>query len=363
VSAGALPRFADPALLRGVARKLADTAGDRPLCFMHVCGTHENAIARFGLRSLLPHDVRVIAGPGCPVCVCPPGDIELAATLALEHGATLTTFGDMVPVPGRTSLATARARGGDVRVVAGAADAVALAREDPSRQVVFFAVGFETTACTTAAALLADPPENFSVLASHRVIPPALEALVARDDLQLDGFLLPGHVATVTGTDPYEALAARCGRPMVAAGFEPLDVMLGLAELVARATEGRAGVDNAYPRAVRAAGNPRAIEMMGRAFVPEDAAWRGLGVIPGSGLALHSGLAHHDAAARFGVAPDPDLPECLPGCICGDVMAGLAGPEDCTLFGRACTPDDPRGPCMVSFEGTCRNRYLYRDVE
>ncbi len=355
--------FRDPARLHGVAARLARAAGDRELRLMHVCGTHENAIARFGLRSLLPPGVRVIAGPGCPVCVCPPGDIELAATLALDRGVTLCTFGDMVPVPGRTSLQAARARGAGVRVVTGAADAVALARRAPEREVVFFAVGFETTACTTAAALLADPPANLSVLVSHRTIPAALEALVARPELRLDGFLLPGHVATVTGTEPYEALAGRVARPMVAAGFEPLDVMHGLAELVEAAVAGGGAVGNAYPRAVRAAGNPRARQMMDRVFAVVDAPWRGLGTIPASGLVLRDAFAAHDALRRLGVAPDPALPDSLPGCRCSDVMAGLIEPPECALFADTCTPEAPRGPCMVSFEGTCRNRYLYRDVE
>jgi len=328
---------------------------------MHVCGTHENAIARNGLRSLLPGAVEVIAGPGCPVCVCPPADIDLAARLALDHGAGVATVGDMMRVPGRVSLTEARTRGGDVRVVDGAAGAVRWAREEPEREVVLFAVGFETTACTTAAAVLAEPPPNLSFLLSHRLIPPALSALLTMDDLRIDGFLMPGHVLTVAGTEDYTPLAVASGRPMVVAGFEPVDVMLGLARLVELAGEGRGEVANAYPRAVRSGGNAKALAMMDRAFQAVDARWRGLGEIPGSGLALQPELSSLDACQRFGVEPDPDLPDSLPGCSCGDVMAGRLDPTECPLFGESCTPEAPRGPCMVSFEGTCRNRYQYRE--
>ncbi len=354
-------RYRDPVLVRELAERIHATASARPLRFMHVCGTHENAIARHGLRTLLPDGLEVIAGPGCPVCVCPPADIDLAVRLALDHGAGVATVGDMMRVPGRLSLTEARARGGDVRVVDGAAGAARWARAEPDRQVVLFAVGFETTACTTAAAVLADPPPNLSFLLSHRLIPPALDALLTMDDLRIDGFLMPGHVMTVTGIRDYEPLAASSGRPMVVAGFEPVDVMLGLAELARLARDGRGEVLNAYPRAVRTDGNPRALEMMDRVFVPVDARWRGLGEIPGSGLALRPDPAHRDACERFGVRPDPELPDSLPGCACGDVMAGRIDPLECVLFGEACTPERPRGPCMVSFEGTCRNRYQYRE--
>ena len=354
--------FRDPDLVHDLTRRVRAAAPDRPLRFMHVCGTHENAIGRFGLRSLLPDGIEVVAGPGCPVCVCPPADIELAVRLALDHGAGIATVGDMVRVPGRTSLAEARGRGADVRVVDGAAGAVRWARDEPGRQVVLFAVGFETTACTTAAAALANPPPNLSFLLSHRVIPPALEALLGMDGLRIDGFLLPGHVMTVAGLVDYRPLAAASGRSMVVAGFEPVDVMLGLAELTRLAADGRGEVINAYPRAVREDGNPRARAMMGRAFAVEDARWRGLGEIPGSGSALAGDLRHLDACQRFGVAPDPGVPDSVPGCACGEVMAGQVDPVDCPLFGSKCTPERPRGPCMVSFEGTCRNRHQYGGV-
>ena len=329
---------------------------------MHVCGTHENAIARHGLRQRLPAGVRVTAGPGCPVCVCPPPDIQMAAELAVEHGAVVATFGDMLRVPARLSLERARTLGGDVRVVLGAHDAVQIARQEPDRQVVMFAVGFETTSCTVAAAVVAEPPANFSLLTSHRVIPPALEALLCVEDLDLDGFLLPGHVLTVTGLEPYVPFARRSGLPAVVAGFEPVDVMLGLRDLVRLAVEERSEAHNAYTRAVLPGGNPRAQARVDRVFERADVRWRGLGTIPGSGLKLRQEYAHLDAMRRFGLQPATDLPDDLPGCRCGEVMVGRLDPADCPLFGSVCTPEDPQGPCMVSAEGTCRSRYLYREV-
>jgi hydrogenase expression/formation protein HypD len=353
--------FRDPGLADGVVRKLRSLEHSGHLSFMHVCGTHENSIARHGLRSLLPSWISVIAGPGCPVCVCPPTDIEMAVRLALDHDVIVVTFGDMMAVPGRTSLAEARSEGADIRVVMGAGAAVDLARRTPGRQVVMLAVGFETTACTTAAAILADPPQNFSVLLSHRILPPALEALVTVDDLQIDGFLMPGHVLTVVGTRVFDDLAQATRRPLIVAGFEPLDVLLGLLRLTQAATAGLALSGNAYPRAVRPEGNLKARAAMDRVFESIDAPWRGFGVIPSSGLGLRQEFRHLDAARRYGLTPDTSIPDELPGCRCGDVMIGRIDAAECTLFGRVCTPEEPRGPCMVSFEGTCRNRYMYQD--
>jgi hydrogenase expression/formation protein HypD len=241
-------------------------------------------------------------------------------------------------------------------------EAVTLARAHPDRQVVMLAVGFETTACTTAAAMLAGPPDNFSLISAHRLIPPALHALLGLEALRLDGFLLPGHVTTITGTADYEAFATASGLPAAVAGFEPVDILLALERLAALATQGRVAVTNAYARAVRPAGNPAARQAMADVFEPVDAPWRGLGVITASGLALRAGYRRHDALARFDLTLDATLPECLPGCRCGQVMVGLAEPEDCPLFDAACTPTAPRGPCMVSQEGTCRSRYVYREV-
>lgn len=364
-----VPSFRDPRAVAGFVRELrALTPPPRAITCMHVCGTHESAVARFGLRGLLPEWLRLIAGPGCPVCVCPAEEIARAARLALEPGVVLASFGDMVRVPGHPSLEEARGRGGDVRVVLGVDDAVELARAEPDREVVFFAVGFETTACTTAAALLCEPPANFSVLCAHRRIPPALEALLALEDVAVDAFLLPGHVIAVAGLGEYERAVREGGRPAAVAGFEPLDVLLGLRELVRMSRDGSAELVNVYRRAVRPEGNPRAREAMDRAFRVIDAAWRGLGVIPGSGYDLREEFATHDARRRFapllartaaGLASHaPDLH----GCRCGDVMVGRIDPSDCRLFAAACTPESPQGACMVSAEGTCRTRYLFREV-
>lgn len=347
-------RYQDPSLVHALAARLAAFSPGRVLRFMHVCGTHENAIGRFALRSLLPDWLKLIAGPGCPVCVCPPSDIDLAVRAALDHGAVVATFGDVVRVPARVSLAEARAAGADVRVVYSPADAVRLAETLPDREVVFFALGFETTACTVAAALQAAPPPNFSVVGAHRLIPPAMAFILGLPDVPLDGYLLPGHVMTVMGTGEYEAFAARHGVALSVAGFEPVDVLLGLVQLVEQTVEGRPRLDNAYRRLVRPEGNERARAAIEAVFTPTDARWRGIGTIPGSGLALRPSYRHLDAAVRFGLVPDPTIQDIQPGCSCHRIMLGQIDPPACALFGSRCTPESPVGPCMVSAEGTCR---------
>jgi len=343
----------DRELVQGLARRLRELRPNRPLRFMHVCGTHEHEIAHHGLRRLMPDWLEVIAGPGCPVCVCPVSELDLGARLGLEHGAVVTSFGDLIRVPARVSLAQARERGADVRVVTSAAEAAQLARRMPQREVVFLAVGFETTACTTAAAALADPPPNLSFVVSHRLVPPALQALLSAAELELDGFLLPGHVTAVEGVTPYRELGGALGLKMAVAGFEPSDILDGLLALVQRVLQDRPGVDNCYPRAVRAEGNPAARAAIRRVFEPVDAPWRGLGVIPGSGLGLRAPLRAMDARVRFGIEPDTSLDVPDPGCRCDEILLGLCTPADCPLFGGGCTPEHPHGACMVSGEGTC----------
>jgi len=355
-----LAAFRDAARVRALSQAIARLDPGRPVRLMHVCGTHENALCQFGLRDLLPPWLTLVAGPGCPVCVCPASDLDLAVRLALDPRVVLATFGDVVRVPARTSLSDARARGADVRVVYGAADAVALARAMPDREVAFFAVGFETTACTTAAALRADPPPNFSVLCSHRLVPPALDALLGLPGVAPEGFLLPGHVITVTGLAAYHDLAARRPIAMAVGGFEPVDLLLAIRDLVEQVVISRPRVGNDYGRVVRDAGNPAAVAAMGDVFEARDAAWRGIGTIPASGLGLRPAFAGRDAAGRFGLAPDPTVTDIEPGCRCGDVLLGRLEPEACPLFARACTPDAPIGPCMVAFEGTCAARYRHR---
>ena len=358
----AAARFRDPEEVRALAAVINRIEPGRQLRVMHVCGTHENALCQFGLRDLLPGWLKLVAGPGCPVCVCPAGDIDMAVRLGLEHGATVATFGDVVRVPARITLLEVKARGGDSRIVYGIDDAIRIARENPGRQVVFFAVGFETTACTTAAALKRGVPENFSVLVSHRLVPPALRALLASEGEALDGFVLPGHVMAVAGLEEYRALADDERVAMAVAGFEPLDLLLAIKELAERIVAPARHPDrvfNAYGRAVPEGGNPAARAAMAEVFEPCDASWRGIGVIPGSGYRLREGYAAHDAARRFGIAPDPEIKDTHPGCRCGEVLLGRIEPEDCPLFRNGCNPDRPIGACMVAFEGTCHARYRH----
>ncbi|HEY3355846.1 MAG TPA: hydrogenase formation protein HypD [Polyangia bacterium] len=352
-------RFRDPALVARLVASLAARAPGRPLRFMHVCGTHENFIGQYGIRDLLPPWLKIIAGPGCPVCVCPAAEIDLAARLALERGVVLATFGDVLRVPARLSLAAAKAQGADVRIVYSPADAVALAVKEPRQEVVFFAVGFETTACTVASVLALAPPPNFSIVCSHRLIPPALAALLAVDGPGLAGYLLPGHVMAVMGTREYEVFPTRHAMPLAVAGFEPVDILLALDHLVGQVVDGTPALFNGYPRAVRPEGNVVARQRIDEVFEACDAPWRGIGTIPRSGLRLRPAYRDRDATARFGLAPDPAIPDIEPGCSCHLIMLGAREPDECGLFGTRCTPESPVGPCMVSMEGTCRAWYRH----
>ena len=348
----------DPKLASKFARLFSRLAPDRRVKIVHVCGTHEIAVTQHGLRSLLPEPVEVLEGPGCPVCVTSTADLDCALKIA-EKGAILCTFGDMLRVLGtELSLAEAKAQGADVRTVLSAEAAVEIARRNPGREVVFFAVGFETTAPGTAAVLLDSPPQNFSVLASHKLIPPALEALMALPEVDIDAFLAPGHVSTIIGSDAYRPIAERFQVPVVVGGFEPLDVLYALALILRQLREGRAEVENAYVRAVLPQGNTRARELLAQAFRTVDAHWRGIGVIPGSGLALRGELARCDAQERFGVEGELGE-EIAPGCRCADILVARALPSDCPLFGTACTPLSPVGACMVGSEGACNVWYRY----
>lgn len=355
---------ADPFTLRDPerARKFAQVfhrlAPPRPVKIVHVCGTHEITITEHGLRSLLPPRVEVLEGPGCPVCVTPTVDLDVAVKLAQER-AIVCTFGDMMRVPGtEASLEAARAQGADVRTVLSAADAVEVARTNPDREVVFFAVGFETTAPGTAAVLLDTPPPNFSVFSSHKLIPPALSALMQLPDVRIDAFLAPGHVSTIIGSDAYRPIAERYRVPVVVGGFEPLDVLYALALILRQLAEGRAEVENAYRRAVRPEGNTRAQELISQAFEVTDVHWRGIGIIPGSGLAIREEFSQWDATRKFEVKGETG-DEVAPGCRCADILVARAVPTDCPLFGNICTPLSPVGPCMVGSEGACHVWYRY----
>ncbi|MBN1866479.1 hydrogenase formation protein HypD [Candidatus Sumerlaeota bacterium] len=332
----------------------------KPVRLMEVCGTHTHAIARHGLRALFPPELQLVSGPGCPVCVTPQSEIERMILLAREPGTILCTFGDMLRVPGiRSSLEQERTNGADIRVVYSPLDALAVARKEPEREVVFLAVGFETTApvvASVALEALESGTKNFSLLVGHKLIPPAMDALL-RGECQLDGFLTPGHVSVVIGSQAYDDLAREFRVPCVATGFEPADILEGVAMLLESIAECRSGSFIQYRSAVRPEGNPQAREVMFRAFRKAGSEWRGLGSIPGSGLKLKRDLASLDAAQRFSL---PEVaPVEIPGCRCGDVLRGLLSPADCPLFGNACTPRTPVGPCMVSSEGSCAARYKY----
>jgi len=353
--------YRDPELTRSLAAAIS-RASRRPVRFMELCGTHTMAIARHGLVDMLPPTVELVSGPGCPVCVTATEEIDRAVKLARQPGVVVATFGDLVRVPGsRSSLARERAAGARVQVVYSALDALELAMAEPSREVVFLGIGFETTAPTVAAALemaRAKGVENFSLLAAHKLLPPAIDALLAGPELGLDGFLCPGHVTTVIGTDAYLPVAEEHGLACVVSGFEPADILASLLMLVRQVEEGRPRVEIQYRRAVSPQGNRRAQQLMARVFRPVDAAWRGLGVIPRSGLEPAPDYADWDARRRFDLEVPPAQDP--PACRCGDVLRGLCRPPECKLFARACTPTSPVGPCMVSQEGTCAAYYKYR---
>jgi hydrogenase expression/formation protein HypD len=337
-------------------------AMDLELTLMHVCGTHQDTLVRFGLDSEFKRvGIDIRQGPGCPVCVTPPGEIEEVLALA-RAGITVAVFGDVMKVPGeKGSLNDAKTDGADVRVVFGVDDAVALAKK-LQKEVVFMGIGFETTAPTTASALLSDPPQNFSVLSCHRTVPPALEAIASMGEIRLHGMIEPGHVSTIIGTRPYEFLSKKYHMPQVVAGFEPLDLMMGVYMLAMQTKEGRAEVENEYTRVVHAEGNPTAIKAMKDAFEPSDVVWRGFPVIKQSGLAIRRKLEQHDARMKFEdlLAPvhEREYGEAK-GCRCGEMLRGLTVSEDCPLFAKKCTPATPVGPCMVSREGSCYISYRY----
>jgi hydrogenase expression/formation protein HypD len=356
-----LDEFRDPELVRTLVDRIRGTSRKK-VSLMEVCGSHTVAIHRNGLKGLLPPTIRLVSGPGCPVCVTSQADIDRAIALASDPGVIFTTFGDMMRVPGSAAnLLEVKAGGGDIRVVYSPADALDIATANSGRKVVFFAAGFETTAPTVAATVLRAHRaglSNFSVFSVHKLIPPAMRALLSMPDVRIDGFLCPGHVSVIIGADAYRFLPETYGKPAVVTGFEPVDVLQGILMLVEQFEEGRAAVEVQYGRTVTARGNPKAMRLMGEVFAPGDAWWRGLGKIPGSGLDVRPELAEHDARRLLTSSFDDNAGD-LPGCSCGEVLKGTIEPEECPLFGGACTPDTPVGPCMVSSEGSCSAHYKY----
>lgn len=345
---------------RQAIAELAARIGRR-VQLMEVCGTHTVSIFRSGLRVLLPANVRLVSGPGCPVCVTAQRHIDAAIELAGEANVTLATYGDMLRVPGRLgSLEQLRAAGASVHVVSSARGALQLARQLSDRTVVFLGVGFETTAPATAATVLEaerDGIENFLVLVSHKLVVPAMRALLEAGDVPLDGFLCPGHVSVIIGARAYESIVADFRRPCVVAGFEPPQILTGIEHLLRQISERRAALENVYPAVVSESGNPIAQELLRRVFVVSHTPWRELGVIPRSGLDFAPAYRRFDAALHFGLAPGADHDH--PDCRCGLVIQGRLDPPECPLFGRECTPLRPVGPCMVSSEGTCAAWFRY----
>jgi hydrogenase expression/formation protein HypD len=354
--------YRDPVAARALIERITALAGDGRYKFMEVCGGHTHTIYRHGIEHALPETVELVHGPGCPVCVIPMGRVDDAIAVAGEPDVIFTSFGDMMRVPGsRGNLLQAKARGADVRFVYSPLDALRIAKRNPDRRVVFFAVGFETTAPSTAITLLkaqAERVENFSVFCNHVTIVPPIKAILDSPDLRLDGFLGPGHVSTVVGNRPYRFVAERYGKPLVTAGFEPLDILEAVCMLLTQIREGRCSVENQYTRCVRDEGNPRALEIMAQVFeLRPHFEWRGLGFIAQSALKLRPELAPWDAEVLF---PIPGVRVADPkACQCGEVLKGVIKPWECKVFGTACTPETPIGTCMVSSEGACAAYYNF----
>jgi hydrogenase expression/formation protein HypD len=356
-----LDEYRDSGLARGLAERINRHSSVNGR-FMEFCGGHTMTIARYGLESLLSGNIRLLSGPGCPVCVTPVEQIDALIALADRPGVIVTTYGDMLRVPGTSgSLLARRSRGADVRVVYSSYDALEIAREIPERQVVFFGIGFETTAPATAAAVLrarAENVGNFSVISAHKTTPGILRVLLDTSELDLNGLICPGHVSVVTGIEPYRYAAEERGVPCVISGFEPLDVLQSIWMLVEQLEQGRAEVEIQYSRGVRPRGNERARQVMEEVFEPVDSNWRGIGTVPGTGLGLRKEFEPWSALARFELElPQSEEPS---GCICGRILRGVVSPEECALFGRACTPANPVGACMVSSEGACQAHFRWR---
>jgi hydrogenase expression/formation protein HypD len=355
-----IDEFRDPALARKLLARVKKRS-TKMVRLMEFCGGHTHAIMRYGLRTLLPDTVDLRSGPGCPVCVTANADLDRAIALAQVPDLILTTFGDMVRVPGSTqSLQDAKAAGADVRMVYSTLDALEIARQNPTRPVVFLGVGFETTAPTIAAAILqaaSEGLENFSVLSLHKLTPPATRAILDSGEIALHGIIGPGHVTTVIGAGAWEFLPTEYNMPVAIAGFEPLDILRAVADLVDQIEDGQPEVANTYARSVTRQGNPAAMGVMNQVFEVGAADWRGMGIVPASGLSIRPSFRRFDAAHLFDVDPGPAVEH--KGCLCGDVLRGTVTPPRCPLFGVACTPARPIGPCMVSAEGACAAYYQF----
>jgi len=359
-----IDEFRDSSLAGALARRIARLAEGSPeITLMEVCGTHTVTVFKHGIKDLIPDNVKLLAGPGCPVCVTPTHYIDKAIAYARLEGVIVATFGDLFRVPGSSSsLEEERAKGGDVRIVYSPLDALRLAQQSRDKMVIFLGVGFETTAPLVAVSIMEAKRRgirNYYVLCAHKVMPPPMEALVSDGELRIDGFLCPGHVSTIIGWGAYRFLSQKYHIPCVVAGFEPLDVLEGIWMLLRQIRNGTVQVDNQYRRAVREEGNPKALSLMRDVFEMADSEWRGMGVIPGSGLTISDKYRDYDAETSMEVAVEPLYSP--PGCICGSVLRGVKSPLNCPLFRKVCTPESPVGACMVSSEGTCSIYYKYSD--
>ena len=363
--------FRDPQKTKALIQKIEQIGtqiyAGKPIKIMEVCGGHTHAIFKYGLEDLLPKTIELVHGPGCPVCIMPKGKLDDAIALSQQPHVIFATFGDAMRVPGsKYSLMEAKANGADIRMVYSPLDALQIAKQNPDKEVVFFAIGFETTAPSTALTVLqaqSDRVENFSLFCNHVLVVPALEALLANPDLanpdlQLDGFVAPGHVSTVIGTEPYRVIAERYHKPVVVSGFEPLDILQSIWMVLKQLAAGRCEVENQYTRLVRPAGNVVALDAMQRVFeVRQEFEWRGLGDIALSGLKMRAEYARFDTEAKF-ILPNRQVPD-RKACQCGEILKGVLKPWQCKVFGTACTPEHPIGACMVSSEGACAAYYKY----
>jgi hydrogenase expression/formation protein HypD len=349
-----------------VARiKELKSAINGPIRMMEVCGTHTVAIFRHGIRDLLPEDIQLLSGPGCPVCVTSIRDVDTVIAISRANDVVITTFGDMMRVPGDCkSLFHAKSEGSDIRIVYSPLDALKMAKDNGGKKVVFFATGFETTSPLVAGTIsVAEKSgiDNFYIYSVHKTVPPALKTLLDSGEVLVDGFILPGHVSTIIGKAPYDFIASDYQKPAVITGFDASDILLGIMMILEQIVNGKALVENQYTKVVKDEGNVRAVSVMNEYFKPADAEWRGIGILPGSGLELRGEFHHRDIRSVF----NPDVPEGHEprACSCGDVLKGIKMPTDCSLFGTACTPEKPVGACMVSSEGSCSAYYRYMGMK
>ena len=353
--------FRDQEIAKGLIEKIKKSS-TRPIQLMEVCGTHTVSIFRYGIRGLLPEQIRLVSGPGCPVCVTPNSDIDFAIALSRQKDVILTTFGDMMKVPGSTSnLQKEKAGGRDIRIIYSSLDALKIAKENPQKRVVFFAIGFETTSPTIAVAILHTREEriqNLFFLNSQKRIPPAILSLLQSRELKIDGFILPGHVSAIIGTTPYQFISKDFSLPAVITGFEPLDILQSIWMLIKQIEESRPAIEIQYRRIVPEEGNPTALSKINEVFERDGALWRGLGLIPDSGYQFKKSYKELNAR-NFEVEVEP--PQEHPECLCGEVLKGVKIPLACRLFKVECHPENPIGPCMVSVEGTCNTYFKFSD--